>query len=75
MLAQRLRRWSNIEPAWVQRLVFAGHSIILFWRSTWEIPPHIGYVGNSCQYSTVIMTVYKHAKAISNRRVILDVIT
>ena len=24
MLAQRLRRWTNIEPALVQRLVFAG---------------------------------------------------
>ena len=33
MLVQRRRRWTNIEPALVQRLVFAGQVIHVFgWR-------------------------------------------
>ena len=29
MLAHRLRRWPNIKPALVQRLVFAGFGFIM----------------------------------------------
>ena len=29
MLGQRRRRWTNIEPTLVQRIVFAGHNGLL----------------------------------------------
>ena len=48
MLAHRLRRWSNIKPTLVQRLVFAGIAVVIA-RGLWRFndASHVKVGGSS----------------------------